>query len=141
MASMQPTSRSTGRARVPGVVPPPSRPLRTGVAGPDYAPGGGGPGRPGGPGGPGGGRGPDDPRYRRSRPRPRWGRIVVVAAALLLVLAGVASAGGWLYYRSVDAGLSRDDPFAQITGGRPARLVNGAQNILMLGSDSRDPAN
>jgi len=66
---------------------------------------------------------------------------VVVAAALLLVLAGVASAGGWLYYRSVDAGLSRDDPFAQITGGRPARLVNGAQNILMLGSDSRDPAN
>jgi LCP family protein required for cell wall assembly len=37
--------------------------------------------------------------------------------------------------------VSRTDPFSAITGGRPAKTVDGALNILLLGSDSRDPDN
>jgi len=58
-----------------------------------------------------------------------------------LVLALVAGGGLWAYYRGIDKGLKRTDPFAQITGGRPAKTVDGALNILLLGSDSRDPDN
>jgi LCP family protein required for cell wall assembly len=78
-----------------------------------------------------GGRGP--------RRRPRWGRIALVAGLALLLLAGMGAGGAWLYYERLNAGLDRSDPFSQITGGRPAKTVDGALNILMLGSDSRDP--
>src|SRR5206468_8254087 len=96
---------------------------------------------PGGPGGPSGPGGPGRGVYRGGKRRPRWGRIALVAGLALLLLGGVAFAGGYIYYRSLDAGLARTDPFAQITGGRPAKTVDGALNILMLGSDSRDPDN
>jgi anionic cell wall polymer biosynthesis LytR-Cps2A-Psr (LCP) family protein len=58
-----------------------------------------------------------------------------------LVLALVAAGGGYLWYRSVSNDIDRTDPFAGITGDRPAKPVEGAMNILMLGSDSRDPDN
>jgi LCP family protein required for cell wall assembly len=58
-----------------------------------------------------------------------------------LVLALVAAGGGYLWYRSVSNDIDRTDPFAGITGDRPAKAVEGAMNILMLGSDSRDPDN
>jgi LCP family protein required for cell wall assembly len=77
----------------------------------------------------------------RGRRRPRWGRIFLVIGLAFTLLAAVLAAFGYGYYRSVDAGLNRDDPFAQITGGRPAKVVDGALNILLLGSDSRDPDN
>ena len=145
----QPTNRSTGRASVPGAIAPPTR-GRVRVpapAAPDNTRTGGGRGPGGGSGGGGGGGGrgpgggdPGAPRFR-SRPRPRWGRIALVAGLVVLLLGGIAFAGGFFYYRQVDAGLSRTDPFAQITGGRPAKEVSGAINLLMLGSDSRDPSN
>jgi LCP family protein required for cell wall assembly len=59
----------------------------------------------------------------------------------LLLLGSVAFAGGLMYYNRIDAGLSRNDPFSQVRGDRPAKTVSGALNILMLGSDSRDPDN
>src|SRR5262245_10176158 len=105
----QPTNRSTGRASVPGAIAPPAR-ARVRVpapAVPDYGRPGGGRG-PGG-GGPGGG-GPGAPRFR-SRRRPRWGRIALVAGLAVLLLGGIAFAGGLIYYRQIDAGLSRSDPF------------------------------
>lgn len=49
--------------------------------------------------------------------------------------------GGYLYYSALSDGLNREDPFAKLTGGRPAKGVTGALNILMLGSDSRNPDN
>jgi LCP family protein required for cell wall assembly len=91
------------------------------------------------PSGPAGGR-PSGPAYR-SRPRPRWGRIFLVLGGFLMILALVASGVGYLYYNSLSNEIDRTDPFAGITGARPAKAVDGAVNILLLGSDSRDPDN
>ncbi|HEX6498584.1 MAG TPA: LCP family protein [Micromonosporaceae bacterium] len=60
-------------------------------------------------------------------------------ALLMVVLLG--GFGVYLYGRSLDGKIGRTDPFAQITGGRPAKTVDGALNMLLLGSDSRDPDN
>ncbi|MGC9671193.1 LCP family protein [Planosporangium sp. 12N6] len=63
---------------------------------------------------------------------------------LALVLLGVVCVGGAaLYYRSLDAGLRRTDALGGAHDPRAARATGGAQNILLLGSDSRyadDPA-
>jgi anionic cell wall polymer biosynthesis LytR-Cps2A-Psr (LCP) family protein len=58
-----------------------------------------------------------------------------------LVLALLAAGGGYVWFRSVNNDIERTDPFAGITGDRPGKPVEGAMNILMLGSDSRDPEN
>ncbi|MBQ1035950.1 LCP family protein [Micromonospora sp. C81] len=131
--------RSAGRASVPG----PDRGA-SGRARPTEArfypsydeeePRPGGPTGPRGPGGPGGAGGSG-----RRGPRPRWGRIALVAGVAVLVLALLGSVGAWLYARNLNNDLARTDPFAEITGGRPVKTVDGALNILLVGSDSRDP--
>ncbi|MER7459015.1 LCP family protein [Micromonospora sp. NPDC126480] len=132
--------RSAGRAPVPG----------SGAAGraraetrwyPSQAdePVPGGPGGPTGPGGPGGFGGGGHGRPERRGPRPRWGRIGLVAGVAVLVLALLGATGAWFYARGLNEDLARTDPFSQITGGRPAKSVDGALNILLVGSDSRDP--
>ncbi|WP_338090155.1 LCP family protein [Planosporangium mesophilum] len=93
---------------------------------------------PHGPGGPP--RGPGGEPYRRG-PRPRWGRIALVGLVALLMVAGLGLGGAFLYYRSLDSGLQRTDAFSKISGARPPAAPAGAENILMLGSDSRDPEN
>ncbi|WP_229399163.1 LCP family protein [Micromonospora okii] len=114
-----------GRARVPGAQRRPSD---------DPRPAGGfdDPGGPGGPAGPG-------RRAGGGGPRPRWGRIATVAGVAVLVLALLGGAGAWFYTRSLNEDLARTDPFSELTGGRPAKAVDGALNILLVGSDSRDP--
>lgn len=77
----------------------------------------------------------------RGRRRPRWGRIALVSLVSLVVLAGLALGGGLLYLNSLNSDLKRTDPFAGIKESRPARGAEGAINILLLGSDSRDPDN
>ncbi|WP_433653412.1 LCP family protein [Micromonospora zamorensis] len=131
--------RSAGRASVPG----PDRGA-SGRARPTEArfypsydedePRPGGPAGPRGPGGPGGAGGSGG-----RGPRPRWGRIALVAGVAVLVLALLGSVGAWLYARNLNNDLARTDPFAEITGGRPVKSVDGALNILLVGSDSRDP--
>ncbi|SCF36047.1 transcriptional attenuator, LytR family [Micromonospora matsumotoense] len=91
----------------------------------------GGPGTPAGPGGPG--------NYGRRGPRPRWGRIALVAGVTVLVVALLGGIGAWFYTRNLNEDLARTDPFSEITGGRPAKAVDGALNILLVGTDSRDP--
>ena len=97
---------------------------------------GGGPVRPGGrPPVPGGEPG----RQYRGKRRPRWGRIALVLGLALGLVALLCGFGLFLYSRNLDSRVGRTDPFSEITGGRPPILVKGAMNILLLGSDSRDP--
>jgi LCP family protein required for cell wall assembly len=94
----------------------------------------------------GSGRPPGRPSYGqpapfgpRKRLRPRWGRIALlalVAAAVIAVIAGISVYG---YAKSLDDDVKRADAFSQLTGDRPAKTVDGALNILLVGSDSRDP--
>ncbi|TWG22721.1 LytR family transcriptional attenuator [Micromonospora palomenae] len=62
-----------------------------------------------------------------------------MAGVAVLVLALLGGLGAWVYTDNLDKDLARTDPFSEITGGRPAKAVNGALNILLVGSDSRDP--
>jgi LCP family protein required for cell wall assembly len=94
-----------------------------------------------GPGGPPprrpGGSGPDRP-YRR-RPKPRWGRIALVAGVIFVIGGLIAAISLYGYASGLDKDLKRTDAFADITNGRPVKTVDGALNILIVGSDSRDP--
>jgi LCP family protein required for cell wall assembly len=85
---------------------------------------------------PGGGRPALVGRPRRRR----WRKVLLVIALTLLLVAGLGAGGGYLYLRSLDDNIERVDVFSQIEGERPA-ATSGALNILMLGSDSRDPDN
>ncbi|HWB37678.1 MAG TPA: LCP family protein [Rugosimonospora sp.] len=141
---MSASTPSSGRARVPGsganpsgraAVPGSQRttPAPTRGSASTYGSGRAGTATPPPPSGPDRGT-----AYRRRGPRPRGGRIILVAFLALALLGG---GGVFLYYKSLDNNVSRTDPFAAITGARPDRLAKGAQNILLLGSDSRDPDN
>jgi LCP family protein required for cell wall assembly len=78
------------------------------------------------------------PRRRRRRGR----RIVLITLLVLAVLAGGGVVGTWLYVRSVESGIERVDAFNGVPEeSRPAKTVPGVENLLILGSDSRDPEN
>jgi LCP family protein required for cell wall assembly len=126
----------TGRARVPAST------STTGRATVDVTqPARGASGGSGGPGGPGARPpAPGDAPYRKRR-RPRWGRIALVSGLALTLIAVLAGFGAYLYASHLDSQINRTDPFSQITGGRPAKVASGAMNILLLGSDSRNPDN
>jgi LCP family protein required for cell wall assembly len=62
-------------------------------------------------------------------------------AGLLVLVTGAAIAG-WAYGRSLNSDLKRTDAFNGLSlDGRPPVRVSGAMNVLLLGSDSRDPDN
>jgi LCP family protein required for cell wall assembly len=135
MSATTSSSGSTrGRASVSGA------PSGTRISGRAHVPGARNEARPGGPGGPGGPHGPRRPGapYRKG-PQPRWGRIALVAVAALALLGLLGAAGTWIYVRALNGNIGRTDPFSEITGGRPAKTASGALNILMVGTDSRDP--
>ncbi|MDI6099178.1 LCP family protein [Actinoplanes sp. NEAU-A12] len=121
-ATTSPSGNSSGRAFVPG----PGRPPR---GGDDFGPRG-----PIGPGGRGPGR-----SYGGRRPKPRWGRIALVIGVIVLVLAVVAGIAAYGYISGVDKELKRTNAFSGITAERPGKAVEGAFNILLIGTDSRDP--
>ncbi|WP_433345677.1 LCP family protein [Micromonospora sp. CA-111912] len=130
-------SRSAGRASVPG--PGQGSPGRARVSDAQSYPPPGDRSPGGDSGGPGGPRRPGGQRPGGQGPRPRWRRIGLVAGVAVLVLALLGGAGAWLYTSNLNDDLARTDPFSELTGGRPAKAVNGALNILLVGSDSRDP--
>ncbi|OIV36824.1 transcriptional regulator [Mangrovactinospora gilvigrisea] len=78
----------------------------------------------------GGARGP-------GRPRRLGRRIALVVCAVLVVLGG---AGGFAYYK-LDGNLHGVDIDKALGKDRPKKVDNGAENILVLGSDSRSGAN
>ncbi|GGK32859.1 transcriptional regulator [Pilimelia terevasa] len=79
------------------------------------------------------------PRRPVRRGKPRWGRIALVVVAAAVVLGLLFVGGLSLYGNTLNKNLTRTDPFSALTGGRPTKTVNGAVNMLLVGSDSRDP--
>lgn len=85
------------------------------------------------------GQKPDDgPPPRRLGPR--WGRLIFVATTIIGLVVGCGVVGGFLWAHGVDQNLRREDPFASLDA-RPDKVAAGATNILLLGTDSRDPDN
>ncbi|UYQ62459.1 LCP family protein [Streptomyces peucetius] len=135
-------------ARVPGGGRGPDRP---GSSGPGRRePGGGGPGagspgdtggpRWGGPGrgGPGGTGGPGDGADRRPRRPRRWMRWAALGLSVVLL---AAAGAGWWFYRKLDSNITTDiNAAAELRAyekERPVPVATDAQNILLLGSDTR----
>jgi LCP family protein required for cell wall assembly len=137
-ATTSPYGSSSGRAAVPGTgrasVPDA---YRQGQGG-DWPPRGSGPSGPGGPPprGPGG-NGPGRPY--RGKPKPRWGRIALVAGIAVIIIGLIAGISLYGYASGLDSDLKRTDAFSELTDGRPVKEIEGVQNILLVGSDSRDP--
>jgi LCP family protein required for cell wall assembly len=75
-------------------------------------------------------------------PRRRRRRAIllgIVATLLVLTVGGFVTV--YAYGRSLNAGLKRTDAFAGLSPDhRPAPTVVGALNLLVLGTDSRDPS-
>jgi LCP family protein required for cell wall assembly len=79
---------------------------------------------------------PPLPKRRRTR------RIVLIVLLVLalLIAGGVAAAA--FYVRSVDKDIRRVDAFQDVpVESRPEKVAHDAMNLLILGSDSRDPEN
>jgi LCP family protein required for cell wall assembly len=88
----------------------------------------------------GGQRPPQGPgKAYKPRRRPRWGRIALLAGIALVIIGLIVGISLYSYASNLDQGLKRTDAFSALTGDRPKSVVSGAQNILLLGSDSRDP--
>jgi len=82
---------------------------------------------------------PPDKKSRRGR---RGRKIVLITLLVLALLAGGGLVAGGLYYRSVEGSIDRVDAFADVPEEtRPQVVADDAKNILILGSDSRDPEN
>ncbi|MEU8794978.1 LCP family protein [Streptomyces sp. NPDC048643] len=75
------------------------------------------------------------------RRRRRWLRYTAIGVAVVVLGAGVA---GWVVYEKLNGNITADDDaaaeLARYEKERPTALVRGAQNILMIGSDSRSGA-
>ncbi|WP_051366026.1 LCP family protein [Hamadaea tsunoensis] len=73
--------------------------------------------------------------------RRRWPKVVLIVGVILVVLAAGGAIAGWQYVRHIDnSTVTHVDDLAQIPEqDRPVKTVTAAMNILMLGSDSRNP--
>lgn len=96
-----------------------------------------GPGRAGRGLGPGAGASASGPGLVRRRRR-RWMRIGALSAAGVLV---AAAGAGWAVYAKLEGNITPDEAaaaeLARFEKERPTSLVKDAQNILLIGSDSR----
>ncbi|MEU5941255.1 LCP family protein [Micromonospora sp. NPDC047548] len=64
----------------------------------------------------------------------------MISLLVVALLGGGGLIAGGIYLKSVESGIDRVDAFTGVPDeGRPTAVAKGAQNILMLGSDSRDP--
>ncbi|GGR25541.1 LCP family protein [Streptomyces netropsis] len=102
----------------------------------------GSPGSPGTPAGPTGGAWgapTPSPEPRRRRRWLRWAALGVTV--LVLTAAGI----GWALYQRLDSNITTDtdtaNELARWEKERPVALVHGAQNILIIGSDTRGAGN
>ncbi|MGN9764299.1 LCP family protein [Micromonospora sp. SD12] len=77
---------------------------------------------------------------KHAEPRRRWRRVALISLLVVALLGGGGLIAGGLYLRSVESDIERVDAFADVPEqGRPQAVAKGAMNILILGSDTRDP--
>jgi LCP family protein required for cell wall assembly len=62
-----------------------------------------------------------------------------VLTAFVVLVALLVGGGLLLYGKNLNDKLTKTDPFSALVGNRPLKTVDGALNILLVGSDSRDP--
>jgi LCP family protein required for cell wall assembly len=75
-----------------------------------------------------------------TRRRFRWKRALAIIAAVAVLLGTGGVVAAWAYGRQLNANLHRTNAFAGLVpSSRPTEAVTGALNILLLGSDSRNP--
>ncbi|MDZ5441429.1 LCP family protein [Micromonospora sp. 4G57] len=76
-------------------------------------------------------------------PRRRRGRRIALIVLLVVALLGVGGVGAAAFYlRSVESDIERVDAFTDVPEqARPQVVAKDALNIMILGSDSRDPEN
>jgi len=79
----------------------------------------------------------------KSRTRRRVKRLAIAGGLVVVLVLGGVSVGGWLYLRGVDQKVDRVTVGALTDAKQadPQNIAAGAMNILLLGSDSRDPDN
>ncbi|HEX5594858.1 MAG TPA: LCP family protein [Micromonosporaceae bacterium] len=74
--------------------------------------------------------------------RRRTKRILLISLLVLALLGAGGVAGAAFYLRSIESDIERVDAFSDVPEKeRPAKAAKNALNILILGSDSRDPEN
>ncbi|MET0424162.1 MAG: LCP family protein [Actinoplanes sp.] len=129
-ATTSPYGNSSGRASVPPAGGGRGGYRDSGSGGYGPPPAGSG-GRP--PVGP-----PAKPPYRGKR-KPRWGRIALLAGLAVLIIAIIAGISLYGYAKGLDKDLKRTNAFNGMSTDRPAKTIDGALNVLLVGSDSRDP--
>ncbi|MGS2616539.1 LCP family protein [Micromonospora sp. LZ34] len=79
-----------------------------------------------------------EPRPRRRR----WRKFALITLLVVMLLGGGTAIAGGLYLRSVESDIERVDAFTGVPEAeRPQAVAKGALNIMILGSDSRDPEN
>ncbi|MFY1700684.1 LCP family protein [Micromonospora sp. WMMA1923] len=77
---------------------------------------------------------PPPPRRRR------WRGVLLVCLLVLVLVGGGGALAGGLYYRSVESDIERVDAFTGVPEQeRPEVVVKDAMNLMILGSDTRDP--
>ncbi|MEN3609485.1 LCP family protein [Plantactinospora sp. ZYX-F-223] len=85
------------------------------------------------------GSSPDAPAPRRRR---RTRRIILITLLVLALLGGGGAVAAGIYVHSLESGIERVEAFDQVPEeSRPVKVAKDAKNILILGSDTRDPAN
>ncbi|MDG4829860.1 LCP family protein [Solwaraspora sp. WMMD1047] len=66
----------------------------------------------------------------------------MISVLVLALLGGAGLVGTGLYLRSIESDIERVDAFTEVPEeSRPVKEVADAKNLLILGSDSRDPEN
>src|SRR3954465_1611363 len=76
------------------------------------------------------------PQHAAPRPQRRWGRLLSWIAVGLGVVLVITAAGGYLVYRHLSGNIA---PGAvHVPGARPAEGPGKSENVLLIGSDSRD---
>ncbi len=82
---------------------------------------------------------PDSMTPATTGPGHRRRRVLLVGLVVVVVLALAGAGAAWAYGRSLNGGVKRTDVFSGMPTDRPVQKVTGAMNILVVGSDSRNP--